>query len=781
MENILKGFAEEYDLKIDRKIYNGDSQRSANNPILFVFIGNSTREASEHISNSIQEKWDNGRGIAFINILTDIAEDKDNSFNFQFSCNLSDKKHLRKDVRDKFYNDKKFLQDLNNKITVVRDKILSCGNLFSSFDGINISVVTMADDPLNIILPEITLLIRKRMLEVFKLSTADLYVLIKEKNMEDEFFSKAASVSFFREIEYVQKNSFTFDEKIAVYGEERELPVTWQGPVFYMTYLLEEKSERGTIPGASMKNNYEIISYINLLKNRNVSIETYSDTENQYYDNSRFKANISIDKSINRYITAGLSKVKRPNGAIAVTVVRAFYERIVKQLDELSERDREFIAEALKIDENSITSRVESILPKDITVMDMNGIMISNSSYVEKSLSKLTLRQVEENLYEDRCENFFHLNFKKAAEKNIQNINLEKEIRTSLNDNILNNPKLGLYCAWKWTSDKGEGIKYIRDRRDSFNRYIENINSEIESIYESRFTEGFSFKKFFGKGGNIQEVRKKIFLDIYGKRVEILKLSIYEKIMEKYEEILLKIHDELYDEINQLNFINEEIKKYEDNIIKLQEGYTAQNVKVYYTNVVNNIINKLEKNYGKAFYLGNKYIGSLSQNLKEGQEEMLRKIAYFCSKYILTEQEFNKSFEEEFNERANVNVENWNSKVLSKEELYRKLYNILDSNSELKCYLMNYDVKGYQEKYFFGDYSSNFIKYAFDFDRKTRNYKIGYIHERRSSGIEKLNLMGGFGVKDIIYIRTAIDFYNYCLENGYMLHGIDIEKLPKIT
>ncbi|WML34767.1 hypothetical protein [Clostridium sp. OS1-26] len=41
--------------------------------------------------------------------------------------------------------------------------------------------------------------------------------------------------------------------------------------------------------------------------------------------------------------------------------------------------------------------------------------------------------------------------------------------------------------------------------------------------------------------------------------------------------------------------------------------------------------------------------------------------------------------------------------------------------------------------------------------------------------------MGGFGVKDIIYVRNAIDFYNYCIENGYIMHGIAIEKLPKIT
>lgn len=72
----------------------------------------------------------------------------------------------------------------------------------------------------------------------------------------------------------------------------------------------------------------------------------------------------------------------------------------------------------------------------------------------------------------------------------------------------------------------------------------------------------------------------------------------------------------------------------------------------------------------------------------------------FCRKYILTQPEFNLSFEEEFNKRANVNVSDYNLKVLSREELYRRLYNILEDNSALKSHIMNYDVKGYQEKYF---------------------------------------------------------------------------------
>jgi hypothetical protein len=781
MEDILKKFVREYDLKVDRRMYKEDAQRSADNPILYVFIGDSTKEAYKYISSNTIRKWDNGKGITFINISTKVEEDKDNCFNFHFSFEGGDKRYLRKGIRDKFYSDKGTLESLNDKITKARDKILSDGNLFNSFENINIALITFSDDPLNIITPEITILIRKKLLEVFKLSSADLYILIKEKAVEDEFFSKAVSVGFFKEIEYIQKANFKFNEKIEVYGENRELSVTWQGPVFYMTYVLEEKNERGIIPFSSMKNNYEIISYISLLKNRNLAVETYADTENIYYDNSRFKANINSENSINRYITAGLSRVKRPNGAIFVTVIRAFYEKIIKELKQFSIKDKEFIVKILKLQEEDINSKIESVMPKNIDISDMNGIMISNFTGVLKKISKFTLREIEENLYGDRCNNFFSENFIKASEENLSKVNLRKEVRELIKNNILENGKLGLYCVFQWTSEEGEAIKYIRDTKILIDHYIQNLNNELQRMYESRLSESFRLKSLFNLNGNLQAVKEKIFSEIYVKKLQIFKLQLSKKILDKYEAIFLEMNIEISSEIEELNFALKEIKSYEEEIIKHQDEYTAQNVKVYYENIVDYIVDKLEKNYGEKFYIEDKYIGNLSDYIKSGKDKVLTRIIEFCSNYILTQAEFFYSFEEEFNKRANVNINDFKSTVFCKEDLYRRLYSILEDNSALKSYLMNYDVKGYGEKYFFGDHSSDFIRYAFNFDRKTRSYKIGYVNEIRSSGIEKLNLMGGFAAKDLIYIRTAMEFYNYCIENGYMLHGIEIEKLPEIS
>ncbi len=782
MEEILKSFEEDYALNIDKTIFKGDVQRSSNNPVLFVFIGDSVKEASKYINNNIKEKWDNGEGIVYINISTEDSKDSKNIFNIHFPCNLEEKKLLRKSIRDSFYKDKNLLEKFNSKITAAREGILCNGNLFDSFENISISVITGADDPLNIILPEITILIKKKMLEAFKIGSTDLYVLVKEKNMEDEFFSYACVVSFFRELEYIQRKDFSFNEKIAVYGQERELFIKDVGPVFYMTYVLEEKNEKGEIPKESIKNNYEIISYINLLKNRNVSVETYYDTENQYYDNNRFKVNITFENSFNTYVTAGLSKVKRPSNAIAVAVVKNFYEVFWGKLKRFSNKDKEDIVKIIKLDRDSLMSKTELLLPNNINILDMNAMMTSNTSMVERKLSKLTLKEVEENLYGDRCECFFQEKFQNSTISNFYKLKLEDEIKTLIEEQIINNSKFGLYCAFKWTSEQGEIIQGIRESKHFFQQYSYKLKEEIENIYQARFTPtGFRFKSIFGGGGNIKEVKEKIFSEVYNKKLYVLKLDIIEKFIEEYEGIVLKIHEELSENMKQLQHIEKSIKAYENEIIKKQDEYTSQNISVYYSTVVDNIVKNLEENHGEDFYFQNRYIGNVYELLKQGKHILLLKITEFCSKYILSDHQFYKSFEEEFNERANINIENWDNKVLSKDELYRKLYELLDDSSKLKVYLMNYDVKSHQEKYFFGDYSSDFIKYAFDFDRRTRNYKIGYVHERRTSGIEKLNLMGGFAAKDLIYIKTAVDFYNFCLENGYELHGIDINKLPQIT
>lgn len=103
----------------------------------------------------------------------------------------------------------------------------------------------------------------------------------------------------------------------------------------------------------------------------------------------------------------------------------------------------EFITEILKIDESGLNSKVDAILPKHISIMDMKGIMMSPVSKVEG----FTLKQIEEKLYGDRCENFFRENFIIPSKNNLEAINIEAQIKALVKENITDNTKLGLYCA----------------------------------------------------------------------------------------------------------------------------------------------------------------------------------------------------------------------------------------------------------------------------------------------------------------------------------------------
>lgn len=68
---------------------------------------------------------------------------------------------------------------------------------------------------------------------------------------------------------------------------------------------------------------------------------------------------------------------------------------------------------------------------------------------------------------------------------------------------------------------------------------------------------------------------------------------------------------------------------------------------------------------------------------------------------------------------------------------------MLEENSVTLVRLLDYTQEHrYEEKYFFGDADSEFVRYAIRADEALRVYKLGIVHEKRSSGVEKLNLMG---------------------------------------
>ncbi|MDZ7542386.1 transcription initiation factor TFIID, partial [Clostridium perfringens] len=129
--------------------------------------------------------------------------------------------------------------------------------------------------------------------------------------------------------------------------------------------------------------------------------------------------------------------------------------------------------------------------------------------------------------------------------------------------------------------------------------------------------------------------------------------------------------------------------------------------------------------------------------------------------------------------RANVTVEYSNRQVLSKDELCKMLYRRLEEQAGIHVRLLDYTHEHrYEEKYFFGDNTSEFVRYALGADETSRIYKLGCVHEKRSSGVEKLNMMGGFHLEDLMFYRNGKVYYEHYVQNGYTFHGIDPDQLP---
>lgn len=767
MEELFEKFTHKYSKEMDKKVHKSDEQRSVRNPVLFVFLGDKSIEASKRVYSHITKNLDNGDGILFFNVFSDKKFEENNVFNFNIPYDKEDTKNLRRNIYDKFYFDDDVLINLNKEIVKIKNKILEHGEEFSSFEKINVAVVTRADDELNVLVREITLLIKTKLMQHFLIVACDLYTLVETKieDENDEFYRGTLAVSFFKEMKFFQSSNFSFEKEIEVFDENRKLTVKWDKPVFQLVYILSDVNEKGIITKNSLEENYNIISYISLIKNRRISSESYYDIKNKIYDDNIFKRNISDENGEVTLATAGLAVIKRPNSAVSMAVLSCVYKDVLSTLKNTSEIKEVDVLLKLGLDEERVNARIETCIPKDKSVEDMMAIMTVSSKIKGDSL---TLRQAEKILYNDMCERFYKANFIDYAIKKLSHINLKEEINEAV-EKIAKDPELGVYAAYICTKDN-EIIDTLKERMKEYKVSIEKLQGEIDEVYENEIKRPSFFKSVLGKGEIIRDIKNQIFSGVYLKKIDILKLQLNCIYLNNCINELSNLNEYFSELIEKLIDTEEKINVYTKELIKENDNYIGQNIKEYYEGIVKEKLLKLKEKFGERFYLSKEFIPDIYSMIKVGTDEIVLKLQEICLKYILTEKEFSMTFEDELGERTNISTVDYNREISTKDEIFKNLCTILESNSRPKVFIIDYNVTKYEEKYFFGDYSSDFIKYVYNFDKESKSCEIGYIHERRASGIEKLSLMGGFKIEDLIYYKSSLKYYEAALKEGYKLY-----------
>ncbi|WP_438351923.1 transcription initiation factor TFIID [Paenibacillus sp. FA6] len=802
MKEMLEKFATEYAIAEEKMNGKEDDQSSIHYPAVFVFIGDKVSEAIEPIMEIHDKKWDNSAGVMYIHIASQSQASSDSQSST--GANVEDKtthprllryelpgpaeptssgaKSLRKDLYARFYENDQHLIELNRTLRKVSHNISDFGRIYSSFDRIHLSFITRVDDPLNVFLPELSLLSKSIFSQSFKSVQMDLYGLISEKEVESFGYSHSVGVAFLRELEHMQQSDYTFSAKLHVTEDGLSIPVTHSpAPLFELVYLLSDKNERGISSFDDMQDNYEIICHVNLLKNRKQK-DAEHQSSNRNYNNMSFKSNIKSDSGREGFVSAGFSKVKRPNQSIALTVLYHFYNQMVIRMKNGVQLNSKEKLAFFGIDTQAISNRVKSTMPDEGKIDEMTGIMTHKMSY--HSLKRLSLREAEHALYGEGCEIYFRDNYIREIQARLDHIQIGDELSLAVKKQMLDYPQIGFYQVAAWSDELGQSGSVLEDIRGTIRQTAKELESakfELEQCYQSVVDEqSFSRLPMMDKH-NLRSFIRYLVDTVYRRKLHILQLESELKLHQRVEDELSRMHQHYKRQVEQMERLEGTLRVAALDSIRTADDYIGQNILEYYEVVTEGIVRDIEAKRGTAVFFEDRYLGSVTQLLEAGMDQLVAKLIHICRNNILTAEPFAQTFEEEILRRANVTIDYSNKQVLSKDDLFKKLYHTLEDHAAINLRLLDYTQEHrYEEKYFFGDSESEFIRYSLDADETSRIYKLGYVHENRSSGVEKLNLMGGFHIEDLMYYRNGKMYYETYLQNGYEFHGLDPSVLPEL-
>jgi hypothetical protein len=775
----LQRYANTFSIQLEKMTQEDSEQRSVNYPIVFLFLGDHVREALEAIKRINEEKWHNSAGVLYFHAFQTDTITNENVFSIQLHEGKLERKFRRLGIYEAFYRDENKLIEINKTFRKLSSKIAEYGKVYSSLQRVNLCVVTAIDDPANILIQEFTLLLKSILQESFKSVEVDLYGLLKEKQDGENFaLSASLGISFLKELDTYQADDYSFRKDLQLLEDHLMLPVHHPpSPLFDLVYLLSDKNENGLLSNDTVKQNYEIISNLNLLKNRKMITDYHEKMDS--YNHAAFRMGIKGNSRENVYASAGFANVNRPNRAIALHAANHFFNEYLLSLKAASSQSKETILSLFGLSDTSFQRFYRELLPPREMLTDMNGLIGVSSTY--QSLKRMTVKQAEEHLYEDGTERFFSANFEEPAILQLQQLNLKEHIQGCIDDNIINNEKYGVYCAFYWTSEASTAGVSVMDEIQKMQRDTKNRIIEAETMLHQQYqqiVEECDFKKSylpFADKKNLNSFLRFFFTEIYGVKYELIRLQVKQAILKQYQEVLEGNHKQLRRKLELIDKVEACLKLAAAESLFDEDDELEKNIAEYYTTIIGEITERLTEKRGPNFFSDERFFGNLLSLLEKGDIALLDRLLYVCSREVLSQEEFHRSFEDELLERANVRTRYENSDVLSREDLFKQLHNRLHDNSAIHIEVYNYTQEHrYEEKYFFGDFYSHFMKYALDKEIETRHFKVGCAHEKKSSGIEMLSIMGGFKLTDLMYYRNGVKYYNVYLDDGYEFHADSI-------
>lgn len=781
MKDLMEQFATEYVTDLEGQLDRGHGQRSIQNPVLFLFIGDKSRQALQSVCEINEQKWQNSQGVLYVHAYNEETWEHPQVFGCQLPKLDSNRQTMRASMFERFMKDESLIMDVNKFMKQVSIRVAEMGKLFASFQQVNIAVVTRSDDPANILLPELTMLLKSYLQEMFKNVSADLYVLLQEKSGGDGFgFSSALGVQFLEEVDQFQRSDYRYGANLMVTEDGIKLPALHaQAPLFSLTYLLSDKTEHGLFLDGGLSENDELISNLVLLNNKEA--ETAVDQNSEGYNKLQFIRSITVDSGQATFASAGLSRVKRPTHAIALTVLAAVFDRYWERLQEGESLPKTKAREKLALTAHDVQQIVNAAFPDHDILTEMNGLMTSGVSYSE--LTGMNLREAELALFDGNSQSFFEHHYVQLARRNLDSMLEKSSLAQLISQEIIEDERYGLYAAYQLTSETASGANLLDELRTGIKetqRQLEQTRAELDDICQERVDQQeLRVGGFFTRDKErVRTFVRHLFAKVYNKKAEILEWELVLQVLLDYEQQAKQLHKRIGEQVAQLEELQKQLRAIAQKSVREAADYLGKNMDEYYESVVTETIRSQESQRGQGFYLDNRYIGNGSLLFSQGISGLLERLCAFCRTEILTRSPFALSFEAELLARANVAAAYDNRTVLTREDLFQDLSLVLEERAAVHVEVFHFLQKHrYEEKYWFADLQNDFVQYVLRETEGTRTYKQGCIHEAGKSGIEKMNLMGGFGLEDLMYYRNNKKYHSSYMDNGYVFHRQRKEEL----
>jgi hypothetical protein len=298
--------------------------------------------------------------------------------------------------------------------------------------------------------------------------------------------------------------------------------------------------------------------------------------------------------------------------------------------------------------------------------------------------------------------------------------------------------------------------------------------AKLEQYYLET-VESCDFKKSllpFSDKKNLANFVTYFFDAVYGVKYEILKLEVKECILNQYQKVLEEYHLSLLEKVGGFDQALSTLKQTAAESLFDSDDYLDKNIPEYYGDIIRTITTNLKEKHGPSFISNERFFGNLLSSLGNGENDLIERLIQICNREVLTHDDFHHSFEDELLKRANVRTRYDNEAILTKDDLFRQLYQRLHQNSVIHIQVFNYTQENrHEERYFFGDFYSKLMQFVIQKESETRHFKVGCAHEKKSSGIEKLSLMGGFKLNDLMYYQNGVKYYETYIKNGYEFHA----------